>query len=231
MYESQQAIEQGSDLTVSRFLGSVYKWMTLALLISAIVSWQAASSVGFIEYMAKNQGLFWALMIAQIVAVVALAGWVTRMSKVTAAIIFLLYAALTGLTLSTIFLVYTAASIAKVFVITAGAFGALSIYGYTTSRDLSAWRSFLFMSLIGIIIASVVNIFLQSPAVEWITSLGGVIIFAGLTAYDTQKLKYIGQMAGEDEMMGKLAIHGALTLYLDFINLFLFLLRFMGRRD
>jgi FtsH-binding integral membrane protein len=171
------------------------------------------------------------LIILQLVLVVALAGWTMRMALPVAAIVFLGYAALTGLTLSTIFLVYTAASIAKVFAITAGAFGALSIYGFTTKRDLSAWAGFLFMSLIGLIIASVVNIWFQSPMIDWITTFGGIVIFAGLTAYDTQKLRALNQIGNMDSAEDhKEAIRGALTLYLDFINLFLHLLRVLGNR-
>jgi hypothetical protein len=144
---------------------------------------------------------------------------------------FMLYAGLTGVTFSSIFLVYTASSITSAFMTTAGTFGAMSVYGYTTKKDLTSWGSFLFMGLVGIIIASVVNIFLQSPAMYWLTTYAGVLIFVGLTAYDTQKIKNMNIIGNEGtEEDTKEAIMGALTLYLDFINLFLMLLRIMGDR-
>ncbi|MFH0837856.1 MAG: Bax inhibitor-1/YccA family protein, partial [Patescibacteria group bacterium] len=158
--------------------------------------------------------------------VIALAGWARKMSYTTAIITFLAYAALTGLTFSTIFLVYTAASIFKVFLVTTLMYGATSLYGYTTTRDLSGFGSFLFMSLIGIIIGSLLNFWLHSPLVEWMVTYGGIVVFAGLAAYDHQKLKYYAMSGGPES----LAITGALTLYLDFINLFLMLLRVMGDR-
>lgn len=214
------------ELTISRFFASVYRWMTGALLISGLVAWATANSPGFIGYLMQHSGLFLLIIIAQFACVIALAGWAQRMSFVAAVVTFLMYSALTGLTFSTIFLIYTASSILEVFLVTAGMFAAMSIYGYVTKRDLTSWGSFFFLALIGMILAMLVNFWLHSYAIEWITSVGGVIIFAGLAAYDHQKLKAFAMMGGA----GNLAVFGALTLYLDFINLFLSLLRLMGQQ-
>ena len=220
------------QIIVSRYFSAVYRWMAGALALSALVAWKAANSPFFIDLLTKKQGIFWIIVIAQFGLVIALAAWVQKMSVRAAIISFLSYAILTGLTLSTIFLVYTTASIAKTFVVTAGMFGAMSLYGYTTKKDLSGWGSFLFMSLIGIIIASIVNIFLHSHMIEWITTYAGIIIFAGLAAYDNQRLKAYAQIdPSGSETAQKMAIYGALVLYLDFINLFLYLLRVLGNRD
>jgi FtsH-binding integral membrane protein len=164
--------------------------------------------------------------------VFVISGMVNRLSGSTATGLFMLYSALTGLTLSSILLVYTGASIASTFVVTAGMFGAMSFYGYTTKRDLSGFGSMLFMGLIGIVLASLVNIWLKSPALTWAITYIGVVVFVGLTAYDTQKLKNMGEQLNADDKDGfrKYAIVGALTLYLDFINLFLMLLRILGNR-
>jgi FtsH-binding integral membrane protein len=166
-------------------------------------------------------------MFGELALVFTLSGAINRMNEATATLLFIAYSALNGVTLSVIALVYTRSSIASTFVITAGMFGAMSIYGYMTRRDLTSWGSFLFMGLIGVVIASVVNIFVASSAVSWIISGIGVIVFTGLTAYDTWKIK---EMAAQGTEGRKPAILGALTLYLDFINLFLMLLRFTGNR-
>ncbi|MBU0706396.1 Bax inhibitor-1/YccA family protein [Patescibacteria group bacterium] len=214
------------EVAISHYFASVYKWMTVALGITTFVAWQVASSEVLIGYLMTHSGLTILLIIAQFGLVIALAGWARRMSYSTAIITFLAYAALTGLTFSTIFLVYTTASIFKVFLVTTLMYGATSLYGYTTSRDLSGMGSFLFMSLIGIIIGSLLNFWLHSPLVEWMVTYGGIVVFAGLAAYDHQKLKYYALSGGPES----LAITGALSLYLDFINLFLMLLRVMGNR-
>jgi hypothetical protein len=213
------------QVVISRFFAGVYKWMTLAMAVTALVAWQTASSEVFITYLMAHQGLFFFLIIAQLGMVIALSAWVQKMSFTVAALTFIGYAALTGLTLSTIFLVYTAASIAKAFVVTSAMFGVMSVYGYTTKRDLSAFGSFLFMSLIGIIIGSLLNFWLKSPLVEWMVTYGGIVVFAGLAAWDHQKLKAFALMGSDN-----LIIHGALALYLDFINLFLMILRVMNDR-
>jgi FtsH-binding integral membrane protein len=169
--------------------------------------------------------------VAQLGLVVYLSGWIQNMSASKAMGIFILYSGLTGLTFSFIFLAYTMSSIASTFMVTAGTFAAMSIYGYTTKKDLTSWGSFLFMGLIGIIIASVVNIFLGSETIYWLVTYAGVLIFVGLTAYDTQKIKEMNILGNEGtEEDTKEAISGALRLYLDFINLFLMLLRIMGDR-
>lgn len=214
------------EVAISQYFAAVYKWMTIALGVTTLVAWYAASSKAFITYMVAHSGLAIVLIIAQFGLVIALAGWARRMSYTTAIITFLAYAALTGLTFSTLFMVYTAASLFKVFLVTTIMYGATSLYGYTTSRDLSGMGSFLFMSLIGIIIGSLLNFWFKSPMIEWMVTYGGIIVFAGLAAYDHQKLKYYAMSGGPES----LAITGALTLYLDFINLFLMLLRVMGDR-
>jgi len=209
-------------------MAKVYGWMMGALAISALVAWHAANSEAYIQFMYQNSFAFFAMLIAELGLVIYLVARLQKMTLQSAIISFLLYSVLTGLTMATIIALYTPASVAKTFVIAASMFGAMGLYGYTTKRDLSAWGGFLFMSLIGIIIASIINIFFTSHMLGWIINYAGVIVFSGLTAYDHQKLKHIGAMGHEGDMLGKMAILGALTLYLDFINLFLFLLRIVG---
>lgn len=216
---------------INVYMSKVYSWMTAALAVSALTAWQAASSSAYMNLIAAKPMIFYGMLIAELVLVIFLSARIHAMSLTSAIVSFLAYSVITGLTLSTIFLVYTPASIAKTFIISAGVFGTMSLYGYVTKRDLTSWAGFLFMSLIGIIIASVVNMFLHSFMIDWIVTYAGVIIFIGLAAYDTQKLKHIGATGLEGDMLGKMAIMGALTLYLDLINLFLFLLRIFGRRD
>ncbi|MBJ6723904.1 Bax inhibitor-1/YccA family protein [Geomesophilobacter sediminis] len=204
----------------------VYAWMSGGLALSALVALQVVSSPALFQALLANRMLFYALVFGELGLVVALSGAINRIGTGTARALFLLYAALNGVTLSTIFVVYTADSIASTFLVTSAMFGAMSLYGYLTKRELDGLGSFCFMGLIGVVIASVVNIFLHSPMVSWVMSLAGILVFTGLTAYDTQKIKRMGYGAGE----GKGAILGALTLYLDFINMFLMLLRFLGNR-
>lgn len=212
------------------FLRGVYNWMTLGLSLTAVVAYTVASTPAIAQVIFANPIIFWGLIIAQFGLVLAISGGVHRMSAVTATGLFLLYSALTGATLSSILMVYTAASIFKAFIVCTGMFAAMSVYGATTKKDLTGWGSFLFMGLIGIIIASIVNIFMASSALDFVISGIGVLIFTGLTAYDTQKLKVMGESAPMDDALAvrRGTILGALTLYLDFINLFLFLLRFLG---
>ena len=215
----------------ARFLLKVYNWMTGGLLATGVVAYATANVPALTQLIFENSFLFFGLIIAELAMVGALAGWVMKMRARTAAMVFFGYAMLNGLTLSFIFMVYTKSSIATAFVVTAGTFGAMSLYGATTKKDLSGMGSFLTMGLFGIIIASVVNIFLKSPVIHWVTSYLGVLIFVGLTAYDTQKIlktNILGNEGTEEDT--KEAIRGALTLYLDFINLFLMLLRVMGDR-
>lgn len=214
-----------------RFMVKVYSWMSFALIVTGLVAMYVAGSEALLSLIFGNTFIFIGLIIGELVLVGALAGWVNKMSANTATLIFLVYAAINGLTFAAIFLLYTAESIATTFFITAGTFGAMSIYGYTTKSDLSGWRNMLMMGLFGLVIASVVNIFLGSSVLYWVTTYMGVLIFVGLTAYDTQKIKNMNIIGNEgtDEDK-KEAIMGALTLYLDFINLFLYLLRLFGRR-
>jgi FtsH-binding integral membrane protein len=170
-------------------------------------------------------------LIAQIGLVMAISGAVNRISAPVATVLFLIYAALNGVWLSVLFLIYTRASLASTFMVTAGAFGATSLYGFVTKRDLTRLGSLLFMALIGLILASLVNLFWHNSALYWLVSYAGVLIFVGLTAFDTQRLKMIAMQTSDNPAMAnRMAVVGSLTLYLDFINLFLFLLRIMGDR-
>jgi FtsH-binding integral membrane protein len=216
---------------IGEFIRRVYNWMGLGLALTAAVALYTASNHYLLNLIFGNSLIFFGLIIAELALVLVLSAAIGRMQSTTGMMLFFLYSALNGLTLSVIFLAYTRASIANTFFVSAGTFGLMSFYGYTTQKDLTSWGSFLFMGLIGIILASVVNIFLHSEMVYWVVTYAGVLIFVGLTAYDTQKLKTMA-MAGfasqEDER--KTAVMGALALYLDFINLFLMLLRIMGSR-
>ncbi len=214
-----------------RFMVRVYSWMTSGLVVTGAVAYTVSSTPALAQAILGNPLIVIVLVIAQLGLVFWLASRVMQMSATQATTVFTLYAALTGLTFSAVFLAYTAASITSTFLVTAGTFAAMSFYGYTTRRDLTSWGSFLFMGLIGIIIASVVNIFLQSSMIYWVVTYAGVLIFVGLTAYDTQKIKEMNILGNEGtEEDTKEAIRGALSLYLDFINLFLMLLRIMGTR-
>ncbi len=213
------------------YMTKVYNWMALALFITGVVAYITATTPGMIETIVGSKLLFYGLLIGELLLVVYLTSAIRRLSQTTAITVFLIYSVLNGLTLSVIFLVYTSASISTTFFVTAGTFAAMSLYGYTTKRDLTSIGNMAFMALIGIIIASVVNFFLKSEMMYWIISYLGVAVFVGLTAYDTQKLKRIGSEGfASEESMEKMAIMGALTLYLDFINMFLFLLRILGDR-
>jgi FtsH-binding integral membrane protein len=214
------------------YMAQVYGWMTCGLLLTAFVAGYAASNENIMALVFSSQITFFGLIIAQLALVFVLSGMIHRLSAGVATTLFMLYSALTGLTLSSILFIYTAESIAATFVVTAGMFGAMSLYGYTTKRDLSGFGNMLFMALIGIILASLVNFWLKSETLMWVVTYVGVIVFVGLTAYDTQKLKNIGsQIDVQDKStLRKYSILGALTLYLDFINLFLMLLRIFGNR-
>jgi len=217
------------DVRVSAFLGKVYGWMFLGLLVTAGTALLVASSPVLIETLILNRILFWILLFAPIALVWYMAARVEQMSPVTAAGMFLLYSGLVGITTSVIFLVYTSASIVSSFVITAGMFGAMAVFGTFTKRSLAGWGQFLFMGLIGVLIAMVVNIFWLNDALSFVISVVGVIVFTGLTAYDAQRLKEMA-VALPDGRVGSYAVVGALSLYLDFINLFFFILRLFGGR-
>ncbi len=221
------ATATGDDALVSALLWKTYRWMAAGLALTGAVAWVVAATPAINQVVFGNPPLFYGLLIAELAMVVVFSRVVHKVSFAAAAGMFMAYAALNGITMSFVFLLYTQSSIAQVFFVTAGSFAGLSFVGYTTKKDLSAIGRFMYMGLIGLIIASVVNIFLQSPAIYWITTYAGVLIFAGLTAYDTQKLKTMFAAHGE---AGNLPLRGALILYLDFINLMLFLLRILGRR-
>jgi FtsH-binding integral membrane protein len=214
------------------FMARVFGWMTIGLLTTALIA-LALSTVVTPQMFAANRGTFLILMIVQFGIAMAMGFMVNKMPAALAAILFLLYSAITGIVFSILFLVYTSSSIAATFFITAGMFGAMAAIGYTTKRDLTSLGTFLIMGLIGIVIASIVNMFMMSSGLSWFISFAGVIIFTGLTAYDVQKIKQ-AYAVGEygTAAFERTAVFGAFTLYLDFINLFLYLLRFLGsRRD
>jgi FtsH-binding integral membrane protein len=203
--------------------------MFVGLLVTAGVAFAVASSQTLIETLVLNRILIWVILFAQLGLVFYLSARVDRVAPTTAAGLFLVYSALVGVTSSIILLVYTATSIASTFIITAGMFGAMAVFGTVTKRSLAGWGQFLFMGLIGLILAMIVGIFWQNDALQFVISIVGVLIFTGLTAYDAQRLKQMA-VALPDGRVGSYAVVGALSLYLDFINLFFFLLRFMGNR-
>lgn len=209
----------------------VYLWMAMALAITGMTAYMVADKETVIQLVVYNSAVFWGLLIAELVLVVTLSMTIRRLSLTMLAAMFILYSFINGATLSVLFLVYTESSIASVFFITAGTFAIMSAFGYATNTDLTSIGKFLEMALIGLIIASIVNFFLQSSGMSYAISYIGVIIFVGLTAYDTQKIKRMLIEAEEvNEDNQKLALLGALTLYLDFVNLFLYLLRILGKR-
>ena len=210
----------------------VYGWMAMALVITALTAYYVARSPQLIQLIFTNQPVLWALIIGEFGLVLGLSAAINRLSLTTATIMFVVYSVVNGATLSSIFFIYTMSSITSVFLITAGTFAVMAAYGYFTKSDLSSIGKLLFMALIGLIIATLVNIFLKSSGLEMILNYVGVLIFVGLTAYDSQKIKEMMLTAPDaGEATQKLALVGALSLYLDFINLFLYLLRIFGRRD
>jgi len=216
------------DEGLRTYMLSVYNYMASGVLLTGLVALGFAAS-GMAEQVFLSPGfLKYVIMFAPLGLVLWLSFGINRLSEGTAKALFWTYAVLMGLSLSTIFLAYTGASIASTFFASAAAFGALSLYGYTTKKDLSGLGTFLIMGLVGLIVASLINIFVQSSGLAFAISLIGVLLFAGLTAYDTQKIKNMYDYVGGTDFRGKSIVMGALTLYLDFINLFLFLLRFMG---
>jgi FtsH-binding integral membrane protein len=214
---------------INAFMRGVYGWMSLGLLLTAGVAWFTATSP-FGMTLLQSPGLVFMLIIVQFGLVIGLSAAIHKLSGAAATLMFAAYSALTGLTLSSIFFVYSMATIFQAFIVAGGMFGAMSIYGMVTKRDLTGMGSFLFMGLIGMVIAMLVNMFIQSSAMSFIISAVGVIVFTGLTAYDTQKLKYMGETMpmGDGTAIRRGTILGALTLYLDFLNLFLMLLRLFG---
>ena len=224
------------QLTMSQafpvLMRKVYVWMTLALVITGFTAYGVANSPGILQAIYTNQILFWGLIIGEFALVFGVSAAINKLSLTTATLMFILYSVINGALLSYIFLYYTASSVATVFFITAGTFAAMAIVGYTTKTDLSSMGKILFMALIGLIIATLVNIFIKSDGLTMILSYVGVLIFVGLTAWDSQKIKQMLLQAPDaGEGAQKLALLGALTLYLDFINLFIYLLRIFGRRE
>jgi FtsH-binding integral membrane protein len=230
-----QAIYSSSDQTQAKtiFLAKVFNWMAIGLGLTALVAFIVASSQTAVQFFYVNRVVFYGLIIAELGLVIYLSARIEKLSAGTATALFLLYSALNGVTLSLVLLLYTATSVATTFLVTAGMFGSMAVYGYVTKKDLSSWGSFLIMGLVGIILASLVNIFVQSSMMSWVISGIGVIVFTGLAAYDVQRISRMGAdaMTGGEGVVKKMAILGALTLYLDFINLFLMLLRFLGNRN
>ena len=228
MADTPSRVDAQIDAGLRVHMQRVYSYMAGGLALTGIVAYGAAAS-GFYQAIADTP-LIWIVMLAPLGFVLALSFGIQRMSAGTAMLLFWIYAAVMGLSLGGIFLVFTGTSIARVFFITAATFGAMSLYGYTTRTDLSNFGSFLLMGLIGIVIASIVNIFIGSSALQFAISIIGVIVFVGLTAYDTQRIKEIYLESDTVEVAGKKAVLGALALYLDFINLFMLLLQLFGQR-
>lgn len=210
----------------------VYLWMTMALVITGFTAYGVATSPAILSAILMNKMLFFGLIIGEFALVIGLSAAINRLSLSTATLMFVLYSVINGATLSVIFLAYTMSSIANVFFITAGTFAVMAFIGYTTKKDLSGMGKMLMMALIGLIIATVVNLFLRSTGLQLIVSYIGVLVFVGLTAYDTQKIKQMLMMAEDTgETAQKLALLGALSLYLDFVNMFLYMLRIFGKEE
>lgn len=231
MYSGQSGVYPAQYAT-SAILKNVYLWMTMALAISGLIAMIVARNVELMQTLFTSRGALLLLFLVQLGLIWLISASIGTMSFLTATLLFILYSVVTGVTLSSVFVVFTAESIASVFFITAGTFAAVSLYGFLTKKDLSSWRSFLMMGLIGLIIATIVNWFLASEMMYWVISYVGVAIFVGLTAYDTQKIKQLAEdyCVEDEEIQNEVALLGAITLYLDFINLFLYILRIFGKR-
>ena len=224
-----QAAAADIDVGLRAYMLQVYNYMASGLALTGAVAYGVSTSPAFLQAI-YGTPLKWVVMLAPLGLVFFLSARIHSLKASTAQALFWVYAALVGLSLASIFVLYTGTSIARVFFITSGVFAALSLYGYTTKRDLSAFGSFLMIGLFGIIIASVVNIFLASTALQFVISVVGVLVFAGLTAYDTQKIREIYNEMDSSEVHGKKAIMGALSLYLDFLNMFLMMMHLFGER-
>lgn len=224
------ADETQIDVGLRQYMLKVYNYMASGVALTGIVAALTVQSESLMQ-LVFNSPLRWVIFLAPLGLVFFLSARIHKMSSSAAQTTFWIFAGLMGLSLASIFAIYTHTSIARVFFITAGTFGAMSLYGYTTKRDLSGWGSFLFMGLIGVIIASIVNLFLASSALHFVISVIGVLVFVGLTAYDTQRIREMYREADHAEVYGKKAIMGALRLYLDFINLFIMLLHLFGQRE
>lgn len=231
-YRSVPTREMELSAAFPALMRKVYVWMALALVITGLTAYVVATNETILTLIYSSRGVILGLAIAEFAIVIGVTAAINRLSLPVATFLFVLYSVINGALLSSIFFVYTTSSIAMVFFITAGTFGAMSFYGYTTKADLTSWGKILVMALLGLIVASIVNIFMKSSGLDLIISYIGVLIFVGLTAYDTQKIKEMFMLAPDaSESMQKYALLGALSLYLDFINLFLYLLRIFGRRE
>lgn len=230
-YDVEELSRGGFSMSAAfpALMRKVYVWMTLALAITGITAYGVATSPALLSLIFSSKVVFFGLIIAEFALVFAVSGAINRLSLSTATLLFVLYSVVNGATLASIFMLFSMAVIGKVFFITAGTFAVMALVGYTTKTDLTSMGKLLFMALIGIIIATVVNMFVKSAGFDLIISYIGVLVFVGLTAYDTQKIKQMLQMAPDaGEQMQKIALLGALSLYLDFVNLFLYLLRIFG---
>ena len=227
-YNQVEERAQSSALSFPALMSKVYLWMTLALVVTGMTAYYVASSPAILYALGSNQIVFWGLFIGELVLVFVLSSRIMSLSFVTASLMFVIYSIMNGVFFSFILRAYTEQSIATTFLITAGTFGAMSLFGFVTKRDLSAMGRILFMLLIGLLIATVVNIFMKAEGLTLILNYAGVVIFVGLTAYDTQSIKQMLQEHGDKEGAEKIALLGSLSLYLDFINLFIYLLRFFG---
>lgn len=223
-------MQESPALSVNSVMRRVYLKMTLGLVVSALVALFTASTPELLSLIFSGRASFLVLILAEIGLVIGITSGLNKLSTPMATLLFYAFAVVNGFVLTPVLLVYTAVSLYKTFFITAGVFGAMTVYGYCTSRDLTSWGSFLMMALFGLIIVSIVNLFLGCSGLDLIISCAGVLIFIGLTAWDTQKISRMAAVASPDQA-GKIATIGALSLYLDFINLFLYLLRFFGRRE
>ncbi len=231
-YQSVTAREAEVSAVFPALMRKVYVWMSLALIITGFTAYYVATNENLLALIYSKPAVMWILIGVELAIVFGVTAAINKLSLPVATLLFVLYSVINGALLSSIFLIYTMSSIATVFFITAGTFGVMSLYGYITKTDLTSWGKLLMMALIGLIIATVVNLFMKSSGLEMIISYVGVLIFVGLTAYDTQKIKMMCMQAPDaGESMQKLALLGALSLYLDFINLFIYLLRIFGRRE
>lgn len=229
---SSRQREWNSSLAFSALMRKVYVWMSLALVITALAAYGVATNPVMTEILLSNPVLMWGIVGAELLLVIGLGAGINKMSLTVATTLFIVYSILNGVMLSSIFFVYSLGSITTVFLITAATFGVMSLYGYVTQKDLTSWGRLLMMALIGLIIATIVNVFVASPGLTLIASYVGVLVFVGLTAYDTQRIKQMFLTAPDaGEHMQKYALLGALNLYLDFVNLFLYLLRIFGKRE
>ena len=229
--EIQERAYRPIEAVQHRVLTGAFAWMTTGLGLTGLIAFATARSPALLELIYGNRLVFWGLILAELALVFTLARALQRLGSAAGTGMFLLFSALNGLTLSSIFLLYTGTSLASTFLVAAGMFGSVALYGFVTRRGLTSVGSFFFMGLIGIVLASLVNLFLQSEAIYWAVTYLGVAVFLGLAAWDVQKLKNLGmQISGDGEAVARASILGALALYLDFINLFLLLLRILGGR-